>query len=97
MAWAHTSRHSRGYGAAWSKLRAYILRRDKGLCQPCLAKQRLTQATQVDHIKPKAKGGTDDECNLQAICAPCHIVKTVVDQGGRPKVMLGTDGWPVEG
>lgn len=96
MPWPRTSRHERGYGTAWDKIRAYILARDKHLCQPCLAKQRPTPATQVDHITPKAKGGTDDEDNLQAICGPCHDAKTAKD-GGRihkPKVTFGVDGWP---
>jgi 5-methylcytosine-specific restriction protein A len=30
----------------------------------------------VDHIKPKANGGTDDETNLQSICEACHKEKT---------------------
>jgi 5-methylcytosine-specific restriction protein A len=96
MAWSHTSRHERGYGAAWDKLRARILTRDKHLCQACKRKGRLTAANQVDHIKPKAKGGTDDEQNLQSLCKPCHDAKSVVDAGGRARVEIGADGWPVE-
>lgn len=57
-------------------MRAYILRRDSFLCQACLREGRATEATHVDHIKPKAKGGTDDEGNLQALCRPCHDAKT---------------------
>lgn len=53
-----------------------ILRRDKGLCQVCLASGKFRPATQVDHIRPKAVGGTDADENLQAICAACHQVKT---------------------
>lgn len=33
-------------------------------------------ATIVDHIKPKAERGSDDEANLQSICKPCHDAKT---------------------
>lgn len=94
MPWPTTSRHARGYGTAWDKTRKHILERDKYLCQPCLKQQRVKVANQVDHIKPKAKGGTDAEDNLQAICAPCHEAKTLTDQGGRPKVTIGADGWP---
>lgn len=70
------SRHQRGYGWVWEKTRERILDRDCNLCQPCLRTQRVTVATQVDHIIPKAAGGTDDESNLQAICVPCHAEKT---------------------
>lgn len=33
-------------------------------------------AIEVDHITPVAEGGKDDLSNLQAICGPCHAVKT---------------------
>ncbi len=66
----------RGYGAAWVKLRRMIMTRDAGLCQPCQAAGRVTIAAQVDHIVPKARGGTDDPGNLQAICRQCHQAKT---------------------
>lgn len=70
------SRHARGYGNAWDKLRIRILTRDKYLCQACIRQGRSTVASQVDHIKPKSQGGTDDPGNLAAICHPCHKVKT---------------------
>ncbi len=70
------SRHERGYGAAWDKLRRVILARDCGLCQPCALAGRTTVATQVDHITAKERGGTDDAANLQAICVDCHKTKT---------------------
>ena len=95
MAWEHSkSRHARGYGSAWERIRASVLRRDSHLCQPCLAKGRPTPATQVDHITPKAKGGTDDRDNLQAICDECHDAKTAADSGRRAKRIIGQDGWP---
>lgn len=96
MPWSDKSRHARGYGAAWDKLRKAILARDLHLCQPCKANGRMTAATQVDHIKAKVKGGTDDPANLQAICHACHTDKTTADSGGRVKVRIGADGWPVE-
>ena len=95
MVWAKTSPTSRGYGAAWVKLRKAIMARDKHLCQPCLRLNRATPATAVDHITPKAKGGTDSPGNLQAICTPCHDAKTIVDAGGRARQTIGVDGWPV--
>lgn len=70
------SRQERGYGAEWERTRKRILRRDKGLCQPCLKQGRPRPAKQVDHILPKFEGGTDDDGNLQAICVGCHQDKT---------------------
>jgi 5-methylcytosine-specific restriction protein A len=70
------TRHERGYGTAWSKLREIVLKRDQGLCQPCEAAGRVTLAHEVDHRVPKAEGGTDAESNLQSICRICHLAKT---------------------
>lgn len=53
------------------------MERDHWLCQPCAAAGRVTEAAEVDHVTPLAKGGTDDERNLQAICVPCHRAKTL--------------------
>jgi 5-methylcytosine-specific restriction protein A len=95
--WKHTreSRHARGYGTAWDKLRKAIMARDKGLCQPCLRKGRVTAGNAVDHIQPKAKGGTDDPTNLQVICRPCHLDKTMRENGRRPKQAFDVNGRPI--
>lgn len=74
------TRHQRGYGSAWDALRKVVLQRDVGLCQPCRDAGRVTLATMVDHIKPRAEGGTDDIDNLQAICRECHATKTDVEK-----------------
>ena len=86
------TRHERGYGSAWTKLRLTILARDSYLCQACLTLGRPTPATDVDHVRAKAKGGTDERDNLQSLCAPCHAAKTAEDnrRGGA----TGADGWP---
>ena len=80
-AWQHKTESSaqRGYGSAWRKLRLLVLRRDAGICQPCKKLGILHPGTEVDHITPKAKGGTDDLDNLQTICAGAHRAKTVVE------------------
>jgi len=95
------SRHERGYGNDWLRLRKIAMERDLWLCQPCLDAGIATPAREVDHITPKAKGGTDDPDNLQAICIPCHAAKTAREgakaQGKRTKhsLQIGKDGWPV--
>lgn len=76
--------HEQGYGAAWVKLRAVVVRRDKGLCQQCMSDGRITPGADVDHIIPKSQGGTDDLDNLQLLCRKHHRTKTAAEsQGGR--------------
>jgi 5-methylcytosine-specific restriction protein A len=85
-----------GYGWQWQKLRKLILIRDSYLCQVCLELGRPTPATQVDHIIPKASGGSDDPGNLRALCRPCHDLKTIADKGHRIRKPFGADGWPID-
>ena len=93
--WDHRlSRHERGYGTWWDKKRLFILARDDRLCQVCLGKGRTTPAQEVDHITPKAKGGTDEDDNLQSICVSCHREKTTRENGGNPKVSYNKSGEP---
>lgn len=61
---------------------------------------RLTPFAAVDHITPKAKGGTDADDNLEAICGPCHDAKSMqeanADQSllrAEGKPAIGLDGW----
>jgi 5-methylcytosine-specific restriction protein A len=92
--WHKTSRHARGYGSRWVKLRAIIMQRDQYLCQPCLRTGRPTPATAVDHITAKAAGGTDDPSNLECVCDRCHKAKTQAEATGRKRLTFGADGWP---
>lgn len=106
MAWSKESRQSRGYGAGWEVVRAKVVKRDKGLCQACLAKGRVTIGREVDHKVQKADakrmGWTQSQydalSNLQLMCVPCHRRKTAEDNGRvyREKVATGTDGWPLD-
>ena len=76
------------------------------LCKQCLRQGTLTPLAvrprdhAVDHITPKAKGGTDDDDNLQSLCTACHDAKTLADnadvRGYQPRRVIGADGWPVE-
>jgi 5-methylcytosine-specific restriction protein A len=99
VTWQHaSSAQERGYGRAWQRLRLAVLKRDRFLCQcaRCKANARVRVATEVDHIVPKAQGGTDDMANLQAIASECHRIKTQIENGATPKRRVGVDGWPVE-
>lgn len=77
------SRHTRGYGWAWEQLRERVLRRDAGLCQPCRRRGVMTpNCRTVDHMVPKARGGSDADANLQCICTACHRAKTQAESRG---------------
>lgn len=103
--WPTTSRHKRGYGSEWIKTRERILKRDFGICQPCLKKGAMHAGNEVDHIVSKAEGKrlrwpkSRIECddNLQTICREAHKEKTAQEQGRtlKPKQTIGIDGFPI--
>lgn len=98
--WHHNEKTAaeRGYGHAWVKLRNQVKARDNGLCQPCMRQGLVRLGSEVDHIKPKCEGGTDDLQNLQFICDQCHMAKTAAEaaraQGRREVRIIGLDGFP---
>lgn len=106
MAWGKESRQARGYGAAWDKVRKFVMERDKGLCQPSLRKGLIVRATEVDHIVSKARAKQlgwsqariDHPDNLQAISSEEHKRKTKEEVGAqyKPKQKIGLDGYPIE-
>lgn len=49
---------------------------ERPLCEVCEREGRARRATIRDHIIPLAEGGTDENDNIQAICAQCHDIKT---------------------
>jgi 5-methylcytosine-specific restriction protein A len=70
------SPNKRGYGSRWKRLRLMMLRRFP-ICRRC-----PQASSEVDHIVPLSKGGTDAMDNLQTLCHKCHSRKTVVEDGG---------------
>lgn len=75
--------HQRGYGSRWQKARIPFLAANP-LCVMCQAKGIVTAARIVDHITPH-KGDQDlfwDQSNWQALCKPCHDLKTITEDGG---------------
>ena len=64
----------RGYGRRWRRLRLIVLRANP-ICAKC-----DEPATDIDHITPRVRGGTDSFDNLQALCHSCHSIKTRREQ-----------------
>lgn len=73
----------RGYDSKWRTYREHYLRAHP-LCAECDRQGRTTSATVVDHIVPH-KGDKKrfwERSNHQALCPPCHRVKTAREDGG---------------
>lgn len=81
---AGRTRHQRGYGTNWDKIKARIIKRDSYLCQPHKRAGYIIPATEVDHIIPKAHGGTDADSNLEGTCNACHKTKTATERLKKP-------------
>jgi len=55
--------------------RARIYLRDSYTCMGCGLNDPTGKALTIDHIKPRSKGGTNDDRNLQTMCSPCNNAK----------------------
>ena len=60
-----------GSTSQWRKIRERILIRDGYICQWC----GVDEATHVDHIVPRSKGGGDFDDNLVASCKKCNLAR----------------------
>lgn len=60
--------------AVTQALRHSIFKRDNQTCQSCGATAPEVKIV-VDHVTPKALGGTDQADNLQTLCQPCNAGK----------------------
>ena len=65
-----------------NKLRSFIFSRSGGKCVYCGAK-----ATEIDHIIPRAKGGTNSTHNLVASCRSCNKKKSNLSLKDFGKIM----------
>lgn len=65
----------------WQRMREYIYKRDRGLCQDCLKNGVIKQAEEVHHIIPLTPNNIDDasialgESNLVSLCRECHHLR----------------------
>jgi 5-methylcytosine-specific restriction protein A len=70
---------ARKYPKSWDRL-STATRLEEPLCRMCLALGKTTPADAVDHIVPKAEGGSiHDPANLQPLCRQHHDQKTARD------------------
>lgn len=67
-------------GDTWMNIRDRVLARDKYTCQKC-GTIGLPSELEADHIVPLCEGGApSDMANLQALCIPCHKVKSSAEK-----------------
>ena len=65
-----------------AKVEDDALKRANSLCEACGG--MLKNRYEIDHIKPRALGGTDTLDNAQVLCLPCHLRKTLEED--RPQI-----------
>ena len=82
---------ARGGSRAWSKIRAWVLRRDVYRCQMIRDGARCNaRATTVQHVVRREHGGTDALINLVAACAPCNYgERPPRGRGPAPRITAG--------
>ena len=71
---------------AWRKLRRQVLA-EEPLCRHCAAQGLVVPATEVDHMNGAADNSREA---LQALCKPCHSIKTMAELYGR-EARMGCD------
>jgi 5-methylcytosine-specific restriction protein A len=74
-------------GRPWRRRRAAWLTAHP-LCCKCEERGFFTRATEVDHVIPLWKGGSDDDSNLQSLCSDDSKVKTAAEAKERAALGL---------
>ena len=84
-------------GRAGQAQRDRRLKRTNYLCEHCLAKGVTTPAERVNHKRPLAHGGTDDDGNTENLCIECDRLVTAdqFEKKARHRIEIGEDGWPL--
>lgn len=94
---ALSSEGKRLRGKAGQIARRRRLARTNGLCERCLANGHITNAAEVDHIRPLALGGWDVDNNTRNLCLPHHHEAKAEQFGHAQPVKgrgIGRDGRP---
>lgn len=70
------------------------LHAERPLCVMCDERGAVTMGTELDHVVPVFRGGSNEDDNLQWLCTECHREKTAADCGTTYRAPVGVDGWP---
>lgn len=68
-----------------NQARRQRLFRREPLCRHCSVHGRVALATELDHVIPLYKGGSDTEDNTQPLCHACHYEKSQQDMNQRSR------------
>jgi RNA-directed DNA polymerase len=72
-----------------SRRKAALLQAQQGRCRNCGLRLTVDDALEVDHIVPRAEGGTDRWSNQQLLHRHCHDQKTAQDLRRRRALAAG--------
>jgi len=62
---------------SWAETMRQVVERAGGRCEYCRMHQALQGATfHVEHVRPRAEGGSDDLDNLAWACPGCNLTKS---------------------
>ena len=68
----------RAAGAIDAAVVSFLMNAQRGKCAVC--KASIAEGPyHLDHIKPLARGGTNQRTNLQLLCPPCNLSKSAKD------------------
>ena len=73
-------------GVISGSVRYEVLKRAKNRCESCGISSEK-KALEVDHIKPRSKGGKDELINYQALCYTCNSQKSNKDDTNFKKIL----------
>lgn len=82
--------------ARWRRIREHQLALHP-LCEWCMEREEVTEATEVHHSDGGHKGNLDKFwCGpFISTCKPCHSSRGQLEDNGKTVVVYGPDGWPL--
>ncbi len=95
MSWSTSNRKQNRRASGWQEQRdaRRILERDAHRCY-LRGSDCIGNATEVDHIRSLARGGTDTDDNKAAICPPCHRAKTIGERARAASIRRPPESHP---